>query len=163
MSQSRLNILVNRSGFNIGAAPFVYLGVPIFKGKPQSLFLQSITDKIILKFASWKGTLLFIARRVELVKSMIHSMLTHLMLIYAWPISLIQRIDKAARNFIWSGDIAKNKVVSVAWKSVCKPLTEGGLGIRNLRVLNEASNLKLGWDLYNSDEPWANLLQSRVL
>lgn len=90
-------------------------------------------------------------------------MLTYSIMVYAFLVSLILRINKASCNFIWSGDVAKSKVVTVAWKSVCKPFPEGGLGICSLLALNEASNLNLSWDLYNSDEPWASLLRSRVL
>ncbi|XP_058783724.1 uncharacterized protein LOC131658449 [Vicia villosa] len=47
LSVSRLNILANMSGFKIGTSPFVYLGVPIFKGKPKVVHLRPIADKII--------------------------------------------------------------------------------------------------------------------
>lgn len=38
MTHSRLNILANHFGFNIGAAPFLYLGVLILKGRPKLYF-----------------------------------------------------------------------------------------------------------------------------
>ncbi|XP_058725605.1 uncharacterized protein LOC131596888 [Vicia villosa] len=80
--QSRLNILSTLSGFDIGNSSLIYLGVPIFKGKPRSKFLLPISDNIILKLASWKGSLLSFTGRVELVKSSIQSMLIHSMSIY---------------------------------------------------------------------------------
>ncbi|GAU10707.1 hypothetical protein TSUD_424710, partial [Trifolium subterraneum] len=51
----------------------------------------------------------------------------------------------------------------VAWKKVCTPYEEGGLGLRSLIALNEAANLKLCWDLVHSVEDWAIILNSRVL
>jgi hypothetical protein len=51
--------------------PFNYLGVPIFKGKPKACHLQPIADKIKLKLSAWKASLLSIAGRVQLVKSVI--------------------------------------------------------------------------------------------
>lgn len=54
-------------------------------------------------------------------------------------------------------------MVTVAQHKVCKPIREGGLGIRSLISLNEASNLKLCWELHNSSESWADILKSRVL
>jgi len=59
------------------------------------------------------------------------------------------------KNFIWSGDASKRKLVTVAWKKICKPYEEGGMGLRNLISLNEAFNLKLCWDLMQSEEDWA--------
>ncbi|GAU42668.1 hypothetical protein TSUD_398740 [Trifolium subterraneum] len=39
---------------------------------------------------------------------------------------------------------------------------DGGLGIRSLSKLNQASNLKIFWELANSDNHWARVLRSRV-
>lgn len=92
-------------GFSVGNLPFSYLDVPLFKGKPRRIHLQPIMDRIKLKFASWKGLLLSIMGWVQLVKSVIHGILTYSFHIYAWPISLLKIIDRWIRNFIWSGGI----------------------------------------------------------
>lgn len=52
--------------------------------------------------------------------------------------------------------------MTVSWRKVCKPYSEGGLGLRSLYTLNEAANLKFCWDLKNSNEDWAILLRSKV-
>lgn len=65
MPSSRLNILVEFSGFNKGTTPFNYLGVSIFKGRSNNVYLQPITDKVINKLASWNGYLLSFAGRME--------------------------------------------------------------------------------------------------
>jgi len=158
-----LNYLVNYLGFQAGTLPFNYLGVPIFKGKPKKFHLQPIADKIKVKLSTWKASLLSMAGRSLLVKSVIHAMMVHSLTVYFWPIALLKDIEKWCRNFIWSGDIERRKMVTVSWYKVCKPLNEGGLGMRSLTTLNEASNLKLGWDLINSTEPWAVSLKSRAL
>jgi hypothetical protein len=72
-------------------------------------------------------------------------------------------MEQWIRNFICSGDISKKKLVTVAWRKVCTPFNEGGLGVKSLVCLNEAFNLNLCWTLLNSDESWARLLRSRVL
>ncbi|KAI5425816.1 hypothetical protein KIW84_031583 [Lathyrus oleraceus] len=43
------------------------------------------------------------------------------------------------------------------------PISKGGLGLRSFVALNEATNLNLGWDLFNLEEPWVVLLRIRVL
>jgi hypothetical protein len=83
--------------------------------------------------------------------------------IYSWPTSILKSIEAWIRNFIWSGSIDERKLVTVAWKKICAPFEEGGLGLRSLKVLNAATNLKLCWDLMHSDEDWAKILRSRVL
>jgi hypothetical protein len=71
--------------------------------------------------------------------------------------------ERWIKNFIWSSDIYQRKLVTVAWKIFCKPLDDGGLGIRSLLTLNEASNFKLCWDCVVSTENWATLLRARTI
>lgn len=151
MSLLRLNIVASLSGFKVGISHFVYLGVPIFKCKPQASFLLPIADIILLKLASWKGSLLSFVGRVELVKFLIQSMLFHSMTVYAWPVSLLRYIETTAHNFIWSENISKSKIVTVASKKLCKSYSEGGLGLRSLIELNVTANLKFSWDFLNSE------------
>jgi len=98
-----------------------------------------------------------------LVKSVIQNMLVHSISIYDWPVSLIKDLEASIRNFIWSGNITKKKLVTVAWKKLCKPTEQGGLGIRSLKKLNQAANLKLCWDLLHKKEDWSELILSRVM
>lgn len=143
ISQARMENIVELIGFKIGSLPFTYLGVSIFKGKPKARHLQHIADKVKSKMSAWKASLLSIAGRVQLVKSIIQSMLIHTLSVYDWPMPLIKDLEKSIRNFIWSGSIDKRKLVTVAWKKICKPTAQGGLGIRSLQKLNQAANLKL--------------------
>jgi len=129
VSNVRLNHMVQLIGFEIGTLPFTYLGAPIFRGKPKRIYFQPIADKIKIRLASWKASLLSMAGRVQLVKSVIQSMVTHTMTVYSWPISTLRDIEKWIKIFIWSGDIDKRKLVIVAWKKVCADLEEGGLGL----------------------------------
>ncbi|MCH88157.1 RNA-directed DNA polymerase (Reverse transcriptase), partial [Trifolium medium] len=65
ISNARLQSIANSLGFSIGTLPFIYLGVPIFKGKPKAIYFQPLVDKIKTKLASWKASLLSYAGRVE--------------------------------------------------------------------------------------------------
>lgn len=148
-------------GFLAGQLPFNYLGVPLFQGKPKKSHLQPIVDRIKVKLAAWKGKLLSIMGRVQLLKSIIHGMLIYSFHVYAWPVSLLKSIDNWIRNFIWSGDIHVKKIVTVAWHKVCCPLIEGGLGIRSLRALNKAAMLKLSWEMVSSNKQWVVIIRAR--
>ena len=77
ISSTRIDFIANLIGFNKGSLPFNYLGVPIFKGKPKRAHLQGIADNIKSKFCAWKASLLSIAGRMLLVKSVIQGMLMH--------------------------------------------------------------------------------------
>jgi ribonuclease HI len=106
--------------------------------------------------------LLSIAGRVQLVKAVVQSMLTYSITLYSWPVSLLKDLEKCIKNFIWSGDLDKRKLVTVSWKKVCRPVAQGGLNLRSLITLNKASNLKLCWSMINSHSAWAILLKDSV-
>jgi hypothetical protein len=160
---SRLVMISNLLGFNEGTTPFIYLGYPIFVGKPKSIHFRSIADKIKVKLASWKGSLLSIMGRVQLVKSVIHGMLVYSFHIYSWPRTLIKTLDMWIRNFIWSGDVTTRKICTVAWKKIGRPLDEGGLDIRSLVQMNDSLLLLLCWRFFSSNDQWAVLCRSRFL
>jgi len=143
ISDSRINQIDSLLGFSVGSLPFTYLGAPIFKGRPKCIYFQPIADKVKLKLAAWKASLLSIAGRVQLVKYVIQGMLIHTMSIYSWPTKFLRDMERWIKNFIWSGDINQRKLITVAWKKVCVDYEEGGLGTKSLICLNEASNLKM--------------------
>ncbi|XP_057795996.1 uncharacterized protein LOC131012095 [Salvia miltiorrhiza] len=110
-----------------GVAPFTYLGVPIFDGRVRASYFRPIHDRILAKFSRWRGRLLSMAGRLCLVKSVIQSSITHSMMVYKWPRSLLKDLDDKCRNFIWTGDVRKTPSCSVSWSRVCAIKEEGGL------------------------------------
>ncbi|MCI18878.1 RNA-directed DNA polymerase (Reverse transcriptase), partial [Trifolium medium] len=67
ISHTRKSRIADLLGFHFGEIPFIYLGIPIFKGKPKAIHLMPIADRIKSKLAAWKASLLSIAGRVQLV------------------------------------------------------------------------------------------------
>ncbi|KAL8513125.1 hypothetical protein ACS0TY_019345 [Phlomoides rotata] len=120
---SSLNKADFRATLNIcyAALPFTYLGVPLFRGDPKAAHLRSTTDRIISKFVGWKGSSLSLAGRACLINSVIVSSLVHSMMIYRWPRSLLNKVDKPMRNFLWTGSTEKIGFCTVNWTKVCAP------------------------------------------
>ncbi|GAU35013.1 hypothetical protein TSUD_103360 [Trifolium subterraneum] len=162
ITQGRLALIVHLLNFKLGST-FQLFGVPIFKGKPKACYLQPIADKIKLKLSAWKASLLSIVGRVQLVRAVIQSMLIYSITLYSWRVSLLTDIEKCVRNFIWSGDVDKRKLVTTSWKKICRPYSQGGLNLKSLSKLNKATNLKLCWSLWNSQNSRAKLLKDRVI
>lgn len=125
--------------------------------------IAPFADKITAKLASWKVNCLSMAGRLTLGKYIILSMTMYSINIYNWPVATIKRVKRAYRNFIRSRCTSKRVLCVVSWNKVCQPLSKGGLGPRFLVHLNEATNLKLLWDIFNSNEGWATLLKNRII
>ncbi|KAL6135028.1 hypothetical protein ACLB2K_067256 [Fragaria x ananassa] len=81
--------------------------------------------------------------------------------VYQWPISLLRRLEVWCRNFLWSGSIDARGVPLVAWKQCCSPLDEGGVGLKQLRVLNSSLLLKKACDVFTSVSDGCTLLRTR--
>lgn len=58
--------------------------------------------------------------------------------------------------------LQKKKKVTVSWSKVCSTKIEGGLGLKSLKAINNASILKLCWELVSSNRQWAVLIRARV-
>lgn len=99
--------------------------------------------------------------RVQLVNSVISSMLVFSFHIYTWPSRLLKQLTIMIKNFVWSGVISQIKICTVAWKSICKNRFDGGLDIRDPHMVNKASMMVLCWQLLTSQEQWACMCRAR--
>ncbi|CAL1413103.1 unnamed protein product [Linum trigynum] len=78
------------------------------------------------------------------------------------PVSVCEAIDRKIRSFVWGSQEGKKKVHLVSWETLCKPKSQGGLGLRFARNLNTAYMIKLGWKLLNNESDlWVQVLQGK--
>jgi len=161
MNGAWVQLLAGLLGFTVGTIPFNYLGCPIFKGKPKTTYFQCISDNIKAKLSTWKGIILSIMGRIQLVKSIIHGMLVYSFHVYMWPHRILCMLDSWIKNFIWSGDIHTRKVCTVSWKVFCLLWSARGLDVKPTRLINESFMLKLAWQLTHSNSQWAELFRWR--
>ncbi|XP_057811506.1 uncharacterized protein LOC131025735 [Salvia miltiorrhiza] len=150
-------------GFAMGSLPVIYLGVPIFSGCMRASYLIGIYDKIVNKFSSWKGLHLSMAGRIYLVRYVIQSSVTHSMMIYRLPKSLIYKLDRKCRNFIWSRHVDKKPSCPVSWSRVCASRSKGGLGVRSFSAMNRNFLMKMAWRLVQGRDFASSVLATRYL
>ncbi|EOY20770.1 Ribonuclease H protein [Theobroma cacao] len=78
------------------------------------------------------------------------------------PLSICQKIERLCRNFLWGSDESHRKIHLIKWEQLCRPKDEGGMGIRKLKLMNEAFLLKLLWQLRERQKVlWARILCKR--
>jgi hypothetical protein len=66
----------------------------------------------------------------------------------------IAKLTAIIRNFWWTGireETHSRSLCLRAWKDICAPKNEGGLGIRNLQAMNQALILMAAWRI--ADHP----------
>lgn len=85
------------------------------------------------------------ARRVTLAQLILNALPMYSLQTNLLPASLCDDIEVLTRKFVWGSTEDQNKVHLVSWDQVCQPKEIGGLGLKGLRLMNEAFMLKICW------------------
>jgi len=100
--------------------------------------------------------------RVTLIKSTLSNLPTYFLYFFSIPSSVASRIEKLHRDFLWGGLGEDFKYHLVSLSTVCSPISEGGLGIRNLRTFNKAVLEKLLWRYEHEREAlWRSVVDAK--
>lgn len=96
--------LMQQLGFAEGTLPIRYLGLPLIASKLSFMDCKPIMDKIQQKITAWSAKLLTYAGRIMLVRSVLfHYQVFWSNVLFILPASVLKRIEKMCRNFIWNG------------------------------------------------------------
>jgi len=75
--------------------------------------------------------------------------------IFLMPKSVINQITCLCRNFLWTGSTTRNMSALVAWKNICLPKDEGGLGLYDIKARNNCFLVKQLWNIHlKADSIW---------
>ncbi|XP_077246085.1 uncharacterized protein LOC143885940 [Tasmannia lanceolata] len=147
-----------------GTLPIKYLGLPLITSRLNSHDCQPIIDKIKKRISSWTNRNLSRVGRVELVKTVLSSFQVYWSTAFHLPSAVLLSIEKVFRDFIWSGQNLERKHHPISWDSICKPISEGGLGIRRLKDLNIAAQIKRLWKIVSDqNSPWVTWFHRKYL
>ncbi|XP_071686918.1 uncharacterized protein [Rutidosis leptorrhynchoides] len=74
-------------------------------------------------------------------------------------------IDKLLKGFLWSQTDNSEGKAKVAWKGVCVPKDQGGLGLRPLKEWNQTLIVKQIWRIVTNEDSllskWVNLIRPK--
>lgn len=107
-------------------------------------------EQVKARIQNWKHKHLSFAERLQLINSMLRSLQVYWCSVLLLPKTTIKDIEKVFKGFLWSGGDLKKGSAKIAWKIVCRPKDEGGLGIRNLQTWNEALLSRQIWRLFTA-------------
>ncbi|KAL2224551.1 UNVERIFIED_CONTAM: hypothetical protein Sindi_3020600, partial [Sesamum indicum] len=137
-------------GFQEGHLAMRYLGIPLLSSRLSIADCQPLLLKIDAHIKGWEGISLSYAGRVQIIKSVLSAMSIYWASAFILPKAIIKKIDKRLRNFLWKGTYTSG-YAKVAWKDVCKPIVEGGQGIKDIGILNRALMAKKLCDVIRCD------------
>jgi len=122
--------------------PVTYLGLPLFSGRMGRIHCMPLINRVKARLSTWQQNFLSMAGRVELVRSVLVSLSIYWTFAFLLPRKVLKEIESPMCHFIWGGP---KKWVAVAWKDVCLPKEEGGLGLKRLLEWNDVGLLRLFW------------------
>lgn len=78
------------------------------------------------------------------------------------PKAVEKTITSLMRNFLLGGNSGVKKIAWVKWEDICKPFSEGGLGLKNLGAFNKALVGKWVWKFMEGKERlWQKVVKAR--
>ena len=121
-----------------------YLGLPLTLGASPPLLWLEVLSKLKAKIVSLGGHLLTKAGKPVLIKAVLSSLPIFQSSLLLAPKSITAQISKILMDCLWNGGKGnQNKIHLVNWETIKRPLSEGGLQIRD----RESANLSLGGKL----------------
>ncbi|OMO60385.1 reverse transcriptase, partial [Corchorus olitorius] len=147
---------------NINASDYfgTYLGFPMDSMRRRTTQYRFIIEKMHGKLQAWKARHLSMAGRAVLVKSTLSAIPSYYMQGTRLPSNICNEIDRVNRDLLWDS-IDKKKLNLISWNRITLA-KEGGLGVREAGLKNDAAMAKLTWRLVTErDSLWAQVLISR--
>lgn len=114
-----------------------YLGIPIDFQVSKVHHFTHLLDKVYTRISSWTHTLLSQPAKVIIINSILIGALMHYLAVFRIPTTIASKLDNMFAAFFWKDNQGKG----LHWKKhiiIQKPRGEGGLGIRNIGILNKA-------------------------
>ncbi|GJZ43291.1 hypothetical protein Tco_0590546 [Tanacetum coccineum] len=117
--------------FKEGTLPVRYLGVPMMTKKLCNINCRVLIDSVRKRIFDWKNKYVSYAGKLQLIASVLSSL------------------------------NGKKGMTSVAWKDVCRPKSRGRLGLRTMKLMNEALMFKYLWNIMSKkDSLWVKWVNS---
>jgi hypothetical protein len=115
------------------------------------------------RLSSWKGKLLSLGGRLVLINLVLTNMVLYMISFFQLPKGILHRLDYLRSRFFWQGDSEKKKYRLTKWSVVCRPKDQGGLGIHDLELMNQALLGKWLARFLTEDGVWQNLLRRKYV
>lgn len=135
--------LASRFGISQGSLPVKYLGLPILPHKLRPIDYQPLLDKVRGRMSGWTVRHLSFAGRLQLLKSVIHSIINLREAVFPLPNVCIDELEQICNAFTKCLHSGSARGAKVAWDSVCTRTSLDGLGNRRLKNVKIVYGVKL--------------------
>jgi hypothetical protein len=146
----------------LGSLPFKYLGLPIGANPNSEATWDPLVDNIRKRLFSWRNKHISLGGRIVLINSVLNAIPIFHLAFLKLPNKVRKKIVRIQREFLWGGVKGGKKVNWVKWSVVCKGKNKGGLGVRDINLVNSSLLAKWRWRLLQPGLPlWKEVLVAR--
>jgi hypothetical protein len=121
-----------------GEWPIKYLEVSVTSSNLHVVDWLPVDERLLKRLDGWKGCTLSFGGRLVPINSCLSSIPTYYMSMYLLSKTILKRMDRTRKSFFWQGGGEKKKYYLVKWSKVTNPKQKGGLGIIDLRKMNQS-------------------------
>lgn len=158
----KIRDICNKLEIQAGNVGEKYLGLPMIINRITKESFYDIITKAQSKITTWYNKYLSYAGRSILVNHVLTTLPLYTMNTHKIPEITLNKINSISKHFLWNASAQTNKKSPINWDYICNPKYLGGLGFRNLHILNNAFLLKLAWRLLTDTKSlWAKTIKGK--
>ena len=149
--------------FAQGTLPVRNMGLPLMTRVMRRQDYMSLFERIRGKISTWTCKFLSYAGRLQLIKSVLMSIVNFWAAVFRLPSKCMKEIEQLCAAFLWLGPELKTSGAKVAWTSICKTKNDGGLRLRAFKEVNLVCGLKLIWRMLTGKSLWGRWIKTYLL
>ncbi|RVW63723.1 putative ribonuclease H protein [Vitis vinifera] len=135
-------------GFYLGGggwSPFLLFGSTFGSPLKSEVVWDGVEERFRKRLAIWKRQYILKEGKLTLIQSTLSGMPIYFMSLFYLPRKVRLRLEKIQRDFLWGGGALVKRPYLVRWNLVCLEKRKGGLGVRNLALMNKTLLSKWNW------------------
>ena len=102
------------------------------------------------------------AARITLINVVLTALPLFYLSFFRAPKAVINRLTVIQRQFLWGGNREGKKIAWISWRQCCASGDVGGLGIKDIKILNNALLIKWKWLMFHQPHQlWNRILISK--
>ncbi|XP_028099815.1 uncharacterized protein LOC114299299 [Camellia sinensis] len=158
----RLPVVAVILGCKVATLPMTYLGLLLGATFKATGVWDRVVERVQRCLAGWKQQYLSKGGMLTLIKSVLSSIPTYFMSLHVILASVVARLQKLQRDFLWGDGGEDFKYHLVDWRRICQPKEVGGLGVRSVVQFNRALLGKWLWRFVRErDRLWRRVVASK--